>query len=79
QVLILMRKYKLFLKAEKCKFKMLKTEYLDIIISKESICIDLIKIQSIMEWLTPIKKDSESFLDFTNFYQHLIKDYSQII
>ncbi len=44
---------KLFLKAEKCKFEVLKTEYLGIIISENSIHMNPIKIAGIAEWPTP--------------------------
>ncbi len=37
RVLQRLRKNKLFLKAEKCKFKVLETEYLGVIISEDSV------------------------------------------
>ncbi len=60
---------KLFLKAEKCEFEVLETEYLGVIISENSIRMDPIKIAGIAEWPTPTKKrELQSFLGFTNFY-----------
>ncbi|SJL03629.1 uncharacterized protein ARMOST_06986 [Armillaria ostoyae] len=68
-VLELLRKHKLFLKAEKCEFEVLETEYLGVIISKGSICMDPIKVAGITEWPIPTKKkELQSFLGFTNFY-----------
>ncbi len=59
---------------------MLETEYLGVIISKNSICIDPIKIAGIAEWPTPTKKrELQSFLGFMNFYQKFIKNYSKVI
>ncbi len=49
-------KNKLFLKVEKCEFKVLETEYLGVIISKNSICMEPVKIAGIAEWPTPTKK-----------------------
>ncbi len=71
---------KLFLKAEKCEFKVLKTEHLGVIISKNSVHMDPVKIASIAEWPTPTKKrELQSFLGFTNFYRKFIKNYSKVM
>ncbi len=71
---------KLFLKAEKCKFEVLETEYLGIIISQDSVQMDPVKIAGIAEWPTPMKKkELQSFLGFTNFYQKFIKNYSKVV
>ncbi len=79
-VLQRLRENKLFLKAEKCKFEVLETEYLGVIISENSIHMDPIKIAGIAEWPTPIKKrELQSFLGFMNFYQKFIKNYSKVI
>ncbi len=59
---------------------MLETEYLGVIISKNSIRIDPIKIAGIAEWPTPTKKrELQLFLGFTNFYQKFIKNYSKVV
>ncbi|SJL13532.1 uncharacterized protein ARMOST_16976 [Armillaria ostoyae] len=71
---------KLFLKAEKCEFEVLKTEYLRVIISKGQVQMDPIKLAGIMEWPTPTKKkELQSFLGFTNFYRKFIKNYSKMV
>ncbi len=80
KVLKVLRKNKLFLKVEKCKFEVLEMEYLGVIISEGSICMDPVKIQGIAEWPVPTKKQQlQSFLGFTNFYQQFIKGYSKIV
>ncbi len=71
---------KLFLKAEKCKFEVLETKYLGIIISQDSIWMDPVKIAGIAEWLTLMKKkELQSFLGFMNFYWKFIKNYSKVV
>ncbi len=71
RILQRLRKNKLFLKAEKCKFKVLETEYLGVIISEDSVRMHPVKIAGIAEWSTPTKKkELQSFLGFTNFYQN---------
>ncbi|SJL09551.1 uncharacterized protein ARMOST_12931 [Armillaria ostoyae] len=69
RVLELLRKHKLFLKAEKCEFEVLETEYLGVIISEGSIRMDPVKLAGIAEWPAPTKKkELQSFLGFANFY-----------
>ncbi len=79
-VLQRLREHKLFLKAEKCEFEVLKTEYLGVIISENSIRMDPVKIAGIAELPMPTKKwELQSFLGFTNFYRKFIKNYSKVI
>ncbi|SJL18813.1 uncharacterized protein ARMOST_22414 [Armillaria ostoyae] len=69
RVLQKLRENKLFLKAEKCEFEVLETEYLGIIISEGQVRMDPVKLAGIAEWPTPTKKkELQSFLGFTNFY-----------
>ncbi len=80
EVLKILRKHKLFLKAKKCKFEVPEMEYLGVIISEGSIYMDPIKVKGITEWLTLTKKkELQSFLGFMNFYHHFIKNYSKIV
>ncbi len=81
EVLKILRKHKLSLKAEKCEFETLKTEYLGVIISEGSIRMDPVKIAGIAAWPVPVKKvQLQSFLGFfTNFYRRFIKGYSKVV
>ncbi len=80
RVLQCLRENKLFLKAEKCEFKVLETKYLSVIISENSIRMDPVKIAGIAEWPTPTKKrELQLFLGFTNFYRKFIKNYSKVV
>ncbi len=73
-------KNKLFLKAEKCKFEVLETKHLGIIISQDSVQMDLVKIAGIEDWpILTKKKELQSFLGFTNFYQKFIKNYLKVV
>ncbi len=79
EVLKVLRRNKLFLKAEKCEFKVLETEYLRVIISEGSIWMDPVKIKGILNWPVPQKKQElQSLLGFTNFYRQFIKGYSKL-
>ncbi|SJL06532.1 uncharacterized protein ARMOST_09873 [Armillaria ostoyae] len=80
RVLQKLRENKLFLKAEKCEFEVLETEYLGVIISEGQVRMDPVKLAGIAEWPTPMKKkELQSFLGFTNFYRKFIKNYSKVV
>ncbi|SJL15338.1 uncharacterized protein ARMOST_18831 [Armillaria ostoyae] len=80
RVLQRLRENKLFLKAEKCEFEVLETEYLGIIISEGKVRMDPVKLAGIAKWPTPTKKkELQSFLGFTNFYRKFIKNYSKVV
>src|SRR5260221_5659038 len=79
QVLATLQKWRLFLKPEKCKFEQKEVEYLGLVISKDHVAMDLMKVHGVMEWPTPTKaKEVQSFLGFMNFYQKFICDFSDI-
>src|SRR6266446_3497743 len=79
QVLATLRRWRLFLKPEKCKFEQKEVEYLRLVISKDHVTMDLMKVHGVMEWLTPTKvKEVQSFLGFVNFYWKFIHDFSNI-
>ena len=72
----LIAKHKLYLKLDKCEFKQTTVEYLWVIISHNSVSMDLVKMAGVQEWPEPTnKKEVQSFLGFTNFYCWLIKDF----
>jgi hypothetical protein len=73
-----MVKHKLYLKPDKCEFEQTTVEYLRVIVSHNSISMDLVKIIRVQEWPKPTnKKEVQSFLGFTNFYCQFIKDFSE--
>src|SRR5260221_9464841 len=79
QVLSTLQKQRLFLKPEKCKFEWKEVEYLGLVISKDHVAMDPMKVHRVTEWLTPTKvKEVQSFLGFMNFYWKFIHDFSDI-
>jgi len=49
------------------------------IVRKNTVAMDLIKVKGIADWPTPSKvKDVQSFLGFANFYRWFIPGYSNI-
>src|SRR5260221_2823902 len=79
QVLSTLQEQRLFLKPEKCKFKQKEVEYLRLVILKDHVTMDPMKVHRVTEWLTPTKvKEVQSFLGFMNFYWKFIHDFSDI-
>src|SRR5258706_15983585 len=79
QVLTALQKQRLFLKPEKCKFEQKEVKYLRLVISKDHVAMDPMKVHRVVERPTPTKvKEVQSFLGFVNFYQKFICDFSNI-
>src|SRR5260221_6002246 len=79
QVLSTLQEWRLSLKPEKCKFEQKEVKYLRLVISKDHVAMDPMKVHGVTEWLTPTKvKEVQSFLGFVNFYWKFICDFSDI-
>ena len=64
---------------EKCKFKHWEVDYLGLIISKDHVVMDPVKVQGVTDWPQPVKvKDIQSFIGFMNFYWRFICNFSEI-
>src|SRR5258705_9905457 len=69
----------IFLQLEKCKFECQEVDYLGLVISKDHVAMDPVKVQGVMDWPWPAKvKDVQSFIGFVNFYQRFICNFSEI-
>ena len=76
-MLQVLKENKLFLHLEKCKFYKQQIEYLGLVISENEVSMDPVKLAGVWEWPTPENKtDIQAFLDFMNFYQRFIQDFS---
>jgi hypothetical protein len=72
-----LRKHKLYLWLDKCKFEQTQIEYLGLIISKDQAEMDPVKVAGVADWPKPqSKKEVQSFLGFTNFYWWFIQDFA---
>jgi hypothetical protein len=71
-----LRKHKLYLWLDKCKFEQTQIEYLGLIISEGQVEMDPVKVAGVADWPKPqSKKKLQSFLGLTNFYQQFIQDF----
>ncbi len=59
----------LYTKLEKCGFHQYEVEFLGYIISRDGVCMDLHKVQTIVDWATSSSVwNVQQFLGFPNFY-----------
>src|SRR6266446_2587011 len=55
EILQTLRSYKLFLRPEKCKFECREVDYLGLVISKDHVVMDPVKVQGVTDWLQPAR------------------------
>jgi hypothetical protein len=78
KVLRKMQEVNLFLNPEKCEFSVTSTTFLGFVVAKESLSMDLAKVEAVEQWETPGSVyDFQYFLGFAKFYQGFIKDYGK--
>ena len=59
----------LYVKPEKCKWKVREVKFLGVVIGLEGIKMEKKKVKGILEWLTPMCiKDVQKFLRLANYY-----------
>ncbi len=79
EVLQQLRKFQLYLKAEKCTFHQPTVQFLGYIINSGGIRMDEGKVEAISSWPLPTTiKELQRFLGFSNFYRRFIANYSTI-
>ena len=60
----------LYVKLEKCKWKVREIEFLGVVIGPEGIKMEKEKVKGVLEWLTPkCVKDVQKFLGLANYYR----------
>jgi len=71
--------HKLFLCLEKCEFHQKQIEYLRLVISKNKVEMDPVKVARVCDWpILENRTDVQTFIDFVNFYRCFIWDFSTI-
>ena len=69
----------LFVKPEKCCFRVTEVDFLGMIVSRDGIKMDPEKVDAILKWPEPTNvKQVHAFLGLSNFYRRFIKDYAII-
>jgi len=69
----------LYVKPEKCKWKVRKVGFLGVVIGPEGIKMEEVKVKGILEWLTPkCVKDVQKFLGLANYYRWFIEGFAAV-
>jgi len=79
EVLRRLKENDLFVKPEKCVWKVREVGFLGVIIGEDGVRIKKEKVQGVIEWPVPRNmKDVQKFLGLANYYQRFVKDFATI-
>ena len=81
EVLRRLEENNLFVKLEKCKWKVREVEFLGVVvvISPKGVEMQKEKMEGVLNWLIPRNvKEVQKFLDLTNYYRRFIKNFARI-
>jgi len=69
----------LYIKPEKCVWKVQKIRFLEVVIGSNGIEMEKEKVDRVLNWLKPRNvKDIRKFLGLVNYYRRFIKDFAQV-
>ena len=69
----------LFVKPEKCRWKVREVEFLGVMIGPEEVRMQKEKVDSVLSWPTPRSaKDVQKFMGLANYYRRFIQDFSRV-
>jgi len=70
----------LYIKLEKCVWKVQKIRFLGVVIGPNGIEIEKEKVDRVLSWPEPKNiKDVRKFLGFANYYRRFIKNFAQVV
>jgi len=79
EVLRRLEENNLFVKPEKCVWKVREVEFLGVIIGEDGVRMEKEKVQRVVEWPVPKSvKDIQKFLGLANYYRWFVKDFAKI-
>ena len=79
EILRRLKENDLYIKPEKCVWKVRKIEFLGVVIGPNGIEMEVEKVDGVLSWPQPKNvKDVRKFLGFANYYKRFIKDFTQV-
>jgi len=67
----------LFVKLEKCVWKVREVGFLEVIMGPDNVKIEKEKVQGVVDWPVPRSvKDMQKFLGLANYYRQFVKDFA---
>jgi hypothetical protein len=65
---------------DKCEFHTIETKFLEMIVERDEIKMNLEKMKAIVKWEKSTHlKEIQAFLEFVNFYRRFIKDFFKVV
>ena len=69
----------LYVKPEKCKWKVREVDFLEVVLGPEGIKMEETKVKVVLDWPVPKSvKDIKKFLELANYYQRFIEGFAKI-
>ena len=79
EVLKRLKENDLYVKLEKCVWKVRRVGFLGVVIGPNGIEIEKEKVDGVLSWPTPKNiKDVRKFLGLANYYRRFIKDFTKV-
>jgi len=79
EVLKRLEENNLFVKPEKCKWKVREVEFLGVVIRPRGVEMQKEKVEGVLHWLASRNvKEVQKFLGLANYYKRFIKNFAQI-
>ena len=70
----------LYVKPEKCKWKVREVGFLGVVIGPEGIKMEEVKVKGVLKWLTlKCVKDVQKFLGLANYYRRFIEGFASVV
>jgi len=79
EILRRMEENDLYVKLEKCKWKIREVDFLGVVIGPDGIKIEEEKVKAVLDWLvSKLVKDVQKFLKLANYYRRFVIGFAKI-